>query len=286
VHLSDYFPTILDREFSRETPQAVRELQGMGDELRARTGNNAVVANLCAYLIGATRARDGANERTAWLLQSFKRPEEIEELRRIYGPRFILFGVHVPEVVRQRSQAHRWQRWAPVTSQRFEAEATKDIRRDEHDATDVHGQALRGTFAESDFFIDARTDARLKATLPRAIRLIFGEPFEPPERDEQAMYHAFVAGLRSAEMGRQVGAAIVNKDGDVLAVGTNEAPSGRAGLYWSPDQPDGRDFAQQPPLDSNSLWQRRIARELLVRMATTGWPRTIGSRNRRRRSSI
>jgi cytidine deaminase len=272
IHLSDYFPAILGKEdFKRESPDAVRALQEMGDQLRAQAGSNAILAHLSAYLIGATRARDGAEDRTAWLLQSFKRPEEIELLRRIYGPRFILLGIHVPEPLRHRSQAHRWQRWASVTSRRFEEEATTDIRRDEHDPVAAYGQALRRTFAESDFFIDARTDARLKETLPRAIRLVFGEPFEPPVRDEQAMYHAFTAGLRSAEMGRQVGAAVVNSDGDVLTVGANEVPSGRGGLYWSPDQPDGRDFAQQPPLDSNSLWQRRIARELLVRMAESEW---------------
>jgi cytidine deaminase len=243
----------------------------MGDELREKTETNAILGSLSAYLIGATRASEEPRGRTAWLLQSFKRPEEINELRRIYGARFILLGVHAPEAVRQRSQAHRWQRWASDTTRRYEEEATADIRRDEHDPQVRHGQALRRTFAEADFFIDARTDAKLKETLPRAIRLIFGEPFEPPVRDEQAMYHAFTAGLRSAEMGRQVGAAIVKPEGDVLAVGTNEVPSGKGGLYWSPDQPDGRDFAQQPPLDSNSLWQRRIAREVLVRMATTNW---------------
>jgi len=147
----------------------------------------------------------------------------------------------------------------------------KNARRDEHDPGVTYGQELRRAFAQADFFIDARTDERLKDTLPRVIRVIFAEPFEPPQRDEQAMYHAFTAGMRSAEMGRQVGAAIVSPQGDVVAVGTNEVPAGEGGLYWSPDQPDGRDFAQQPPLDSNTVWQRRIARELVIAMANSGW---------------
>jgi deoxycytidylate deaminase len=271
VHLSEYFSTILTGEpFLRETPDATRKLQGMGDELRKRTAND-VLATLAAYLIGATRARDHPPSRTAWLVQSFKRPEEIQAMRAIYGPRFILVGVHVPEVIRHRAGARRWQRWAAVTTRRYEEEATTDIRRDEHDPAVTYGQELRLAFAEADFFIDARTDARLKDTLPRVIRLIFAEPFEPPQRDELAMYHAFTAGLRSAEMGRQVGAAIVSPQGDVVAVGTNEVPAGDGGLCWSPDQPDGRDFAQQPPLDSNTVWQRRIARELVVTMAKSGW---------------
>lgn len=271
IHLSRYFATILKREdFRQETPDATRQLQQMGDDLRHRTAND-VLATLAAYLIGATRARTKFYTRTAWLVQSFKRPEEITAMRAMYGPRFILLGIHVPEVMRRRTGARRWQRWAAVTSLKYEEEATTDIRRDEHDPARTYGQELRQTFAQSDFFLDARSEARLKDTLPRTVRLIFEEPFEPPVRDEQAMYEAFAAGLRSAEMGRQVGAAIISRAGDLIAVGTNEVPSGKGGLYWSPDLPDGRDFAQQPPYDSNTLWQRRIARELLASMAKSGW---------------
>jgi cytidine deaminase len=270
IRLSSYFGDILGEDIPAESPDRVRRLQEAGDTIRGKTHDDAILARLSAYMISYVRTRDGARKRTAWLLQSFKRREEIQELRRIYGTRFIALGIHVPEPLRRRSQAHRWQRWASVTSKRYEDEAARDIGRDAYDPTE-HGQDFRSAFAECDFFIDARTDARLNETLPRAIQLIFQEPFVPPHRDEQAMYHAFAAGLRSAEMGRQVGAAIVTPAGEVLAVGTNEVPSGRGGLYWSPDQPDGRDFAQQPPLDSNTLWQRRISRELLSRMAETQW---------------
>ncbi|MDQ3740932.1 MAG: deaminase [Actinomycetota bacterium] len=272
VHLSDYFASMIgDTSFRKESPHGTRRLQDMGDLLRRETGDKSVLAKLAIYLIAAERYRRRLRGRQAWLVVSLKRPEEVDQLRAVYGPRFILLGVHVPEVLRRRTAAHRWQRWAPDTSQKYEDEATRDIRRDEHDPDVSHGQALRRTIALADFFIDARTDARLKETLPRTIRLIFGEPFEPPHRDEQAMYHAFTAGLRSAEMGRQVGAAIMSPSGEILVVGTNEVPAGCGGLYWSPDQPDGRDFALQPPLDSNTLWKRRIARELVVRMAKHEW---------------
>ena len=145
------------------------------------------------------------------------------------------------------------------------------MHRDYMDSAVAYGQGVRDTFSLADFFVDARSEASLSEVVPRMVRLIFGDAFAPPYRDEQAMYHAFTAGLRSAEMGRQVGAAIVSKQGDLLAVGTNDVPSGSGGLYWSPDQPDGRDFARQPPLDSNTLWQRRVARELLAQMSRGGW---------------
>jgi len=276
VHLSNYLSSIFGRgEFKRERPQATRELQDMGDELREKTGNKAVLADLAVYLIASLRSREPEGQpRIAWLIRSLKRPEEVLALRQLYGPRFILLGLHVPEPVRRKNAQKRWQRWANVTSQRFEEEATVDIRRDELDRQSDYGQAVRNTMATADFFIDGRSKESVEATLPRAVHLIFGEPFEPPRREEQAMYHAFTAGLRSAEMGRQVGAAIISCDGDLLVVGTNEVPAAGGGLYWSPDQPDGRDFAQDPPFDSNTLWQRRISRELLVRMRQKGWLNT------------
>ncbi len=249
VHISNYFPAALGiTDFAQERPEAMRDLQDMGDKLRRETDRNDVVALLGVYLMAAKR-RGVTDERTAWLLRSFKRPEEIELLRRIYGPRFILLSLHVPEVLRRRDAERRWQRWAPQTSLRYEEEATRDIRRDEEDRTVDYGQAVRETFAAADFILDGRSRGRLQATIARCVRLMFAEPFEPPQRDEQAMFHAFTAALRSSEMGRQVGAAIVDQDGDVLAVGTNDVPTGRGGLYWSPDEPDHRDFAEEPPVD-------------------------------------
>jgi deoxycytidylate deaminase len=273
VHLSNYFSHMLGKgEFQREIPNATRMLQDMGDEIRKKTGLNDIAAQLAVFLIAGKRAKaDSKTNRVAWLVRSLKREEEVTTLRRLYGARFLLLSLHVPEPRRRRSLENRWERWANVTSKRFDTEAMVDIHRDDLDRAVGHGQAFRDTFSLADFFIDGRSEASLTDVVPRTVRLIFGEPFVPPYREEQAMYHAFTAGMRSAEMGRQVGAAIISKPGDLLSVGTNDVPSGLGGLYWSPDQPNGRDFALQPPVDSNTLWQRRIARELLVKMAHTGW---------------
>jgi deoxycytidylate deaminase len=272
VHLSDAFPTLLGRAFNPKSPDATRQLQDMGDELRQKLGHQRALAQLSAYLVAEERQRlDSKQNRTAWEIRSLRRPEEVEELRRIYGARFILIGVHVPEGIRLRTASNRRRRWSPTTSAHFDVDAIEDLRRDEDDPSLPYGQAMRRTFSLADFFVDARSPTKLKQTLERVIQLIFEEPFMPPTRDEHAMYLAYAAALRSAEMGKQVGAAIMAASGDVLAVGTNEVPSGKGGLYWSPDEPDGRDFVMEPPVDSNTEWQRRVTRELLVRMAEQGW---------------
>lgn len=276
IHLSNYFPLLLGEDaFPRENPEATRNLQNMGDTLRGTTGLNDVAARVAVFLIAGKRAKtDESHSRVVWLIRSLKRSEEVETLRRIYGPRFVLFALHVPELQRQKNLMNRWERWANIPSTHFDAEALTDLHRDYSDPAVRYGQGVRDTFSLADFFVDGRSKASLKAVIPRVVQLIFGEAFVPPLREEQGMYHAFAAGLRSAEMGRQVGAALMNRAGDVVSVGTNDVPSGMGGLYWSPDQPDGRDFARQPPLDSNTVWQRRIAREMLVRMGETRWANT------------
>ena len=55
------------------------------------------------------------------------------------------------------------------------------------------------------------------------------------------MFQAAAAMRRSAELGRQVGAAICTKAGDVVTVGTNEVPKAGGGLYWEGDEPDARE---------------------------------------------
>lgn len=53
---------------------------------------------------------------------------------------------------------------------------------------------------------------------------------EVPTCAEAAMYDAAAAGAASACMSRQVGAAIVSKDGELIAVGRNDAPKFGGGL--------------------------------------------------------
>lgn len=267
IHLSDFFPEVLSQAFSEDSPNATRRLQDMGDELRRRGGLDAI-ARLAVFLIAAHRQRlEGEPERIAWLIRSLRRPEEVHYLRQVYGPRFILLGIHVPESRRLANLTDRRRRVSPTTSGPFDVEAIEDIRRDEQDLTKPYGQSMRTTFAEADFVVDARSQQRLRDTLPRVVEVIFGDPFVTPTREEQAMYQAYAAGLRSAEMGRQVGAAVIDRHGELLSIGTNEVPAGGGGLYWYPDEPDGRDFAQPVPVDSNTEWKRRVAREVLVRLS-------------------
>jgi cytidine deaminase len=74
------------------------------------------------------------------------------------------------------------------------------------------------------------------------VAILFGHPFVTPTREEFGMFQAKAAALRSADLSRQVGAAITTRSGDVIAVGTNEVPRAGGGLYWPGDDGDARDF--------------------------------------------
>jgi deoxycytidylate deaminase len=90
--------------------------------------------------------------------------------------------------------------------------------------------------------------------------VLFGHPNRTPTRDEVGMFYAAAAARRSAELGRQVGAAICTEGGSLVAVGTNEVPRAGGGLYWEGDADDAREFTKGS--DTNDLRKRQIAEEV------------------------
>jgi deoxycytidylate deaminase len=215
-------------------------------------------------MAGRRRRLDSDHPRRAWLVRSLRRPEEVQFLRQVYRPRFVLLGIHAPEALRLHNLTNRRREKSPSTSGPFEVGAIEDIKHDEQDVTVPDGQSMRTTFAEADFVVDSRSDEALKATLGRTIDILFGDPFATPTSDEQAMAHAYAAGVRSAEMGRQVGAALVDARGDIIATGTNEVPSGggaSTGPVVSPTTVTSRSRCRSTPTQSgNAVWRGSCSR--------------------------
>jgi deoxycytidylate deaminase len=195
------------------------------------------------------------SSRHAYIIRSLKRPEEVRTLRDIYGDALIVVGAHPNEEVRREDLS--WEvaestvRAGPTDLSRPEAEEL--IARDQREnANTKYGQQLSEAFPLADVFVDASHPDRLKKSVGRFVELLFGYQFHTPTRAEYGMHHAFGAALRSADLSRQVGAAIVDDDGEVVALGTNEVPKPDGGLYWEPspereprrqpDPEDRRDF--------------------------------------------
>ncbi len=87
--------------------------------------------------------------------------------------------------------------------------------------------------------------------LQRLVKIVMHDGIERPEVSETAMHHAYSAQMRSSCLSRQVGAALMDRDGNLLSTGTNEAPKAGGGVY-------GESFDADPakaPLDQRCAYR-------------------------------
>jgi deoxycytidylate deaminase len=89
-------------------------------------------------------------------------------------------------------------------------ESTALIARDQSEGDEL-GQQLRNTFTLSDVFVQSGDEKQLD----RFLDIVFGHPFSTPTPDEQAMFLAYGASMRSGQLARQVGAVIVSAIGEI-----------------------------------------------------------------------
>lgn len=244
---------------------AFRQLTGRGDALAV-----SAISAIRDERAGETGDEGLPRDRHAYILRSLKHPREVETLRRIYGRRFFLISASAPKDVILKTLASKIasSRHSPKSTDYLDR-AQALIQKDEKEREQILGQNLRDTFPMGDLFISVTPSGDFKESLIRFIEAIFGYQFHTPRKEEYGMFHAQAAALRSAALGRQVGAAIGTSGGDIIAVGTNEVPRGGGGLYWDGDHPDVRDhqLGQDP---SNGL-QRRVLGDLLSLLKGAGW---------------
>jgi deoxycytidylate deaminase len=191
--------------------------------------------------------------RTAHVILSLKRPEEVSTLRKVYGDGFFLIGVFATEKERLDSLIERN---AP------KRDAIAVIKRDEEELADEYGQQTRETFHLADVFVQLK-GGKFNDELSRFFQLVFASPYVTPTQQEHAMFLAYASSLRSGQLGRQVGAAITTKRGDVLAVGCNDVPRPGGGLYW-PDSNDNRDHILG--FDMNDRHRSKILEQLIAKL--------------------
>jgi deoxycytidylate deaminase len=190
--------------------------------------------------------------RTAHILLSLKRPDEVATLRKVYGDGFFLIGVFATEKERLEFLLNR---------NVAKNDALTLIKTDS-DESDPFGQHTRATFHLSDVFVQFK-DRAYERELERFFDLVFSHPFLTPTRREHAMFLAYGSSLRSSQLGRQVGAAITARSGDVLSVGCNDVPKPGGGLYW-PEPDDQRDHTLG--FDTNDRQRDKISDLLVTRL--------------------
>lgn len=218
---------------------------------------------------GKEHPADKPLDRTAYVLTSLKTEEEVEALRNIYGSAFFLVSIYSSEEERRENLARK------IADTRHDSDHLKHLARAQEliardrDEGERFGLRVRDTFPLGDVFVRYGDKSELQPQIRRFVELLFGNPFLTPTRDEFGMFLAAGTALRSADLARQVGAAITTEEGDLISVGCNDVPKNGGGLYWEGDPGEKRDF--RLGYDSSATNKVSALAEFLCRMKAAGW---------------
>lgn len=263
--LNNGFPSISATEAELKNKyRAAHECQNAGNELRKRFGHD-ILAIWAASEIAEHRRRI-KEDRIVYLIDSLKHPAEVHLLREFYGNMFHLFGVICPKPVREKRLIE--------AKQMSEEEAATIITRDKQEE-EPWGQKMVHTLKESDFLVrnTMKNIVTLKDRIDRFARLIMGDPTLTPSIHEFGMYVAQSAALRSSCISKQVGAAIVDPNGNVIATGRNDVPKFGGGLYSHEDEGmehDARCYVHPDQTCRNSENVTRLKCEILEQLKEAG----------------
>ncbi len=263
IRLSDYLdaygdlPTLAPVE-SDPADARLTALMNRGNELRELIRRGDALVMHAAADINQKRPEGPPRslEKQAFILHQLKHPDEVLLLRRVYGDAFHLIGIYTPQKVRLE--------YLNVRRGITEESAKSLIDRDAGEEI-TFGQQVTKTYHLADFFIEAPgidedAESAVRDQMQRYFDLLFGRRITTPTRDEYGMYLAHSAALRSGDLSRQVGAAILSKPGEVLGLGANEVPAAGGGQYWASQDPD-RDLERG--FDANERMKLECLREIL-----------------------
>lgn len=221
-------------------------LQDMGDELRDKN-EKSFVAQLAINQINIIRNKSieeqeivnvgdediaKTDSKFVYVIDQFKNPEEVNLFKEIYSDAFYLIGLLRNE--NQRKQNLKDERIS-------EEDVSKLMIRDKK--SKKHGQNTEATILQSDYFIkNIDNNNELRKEVRRFIDLMHGANNITPTYDEIGMHNAYSASFGSACLSRQVGAAIMDDNGNILSTGCNDVPKFGGGLYHFDDNNDMRCF--------------------------------------------
>ncbi|MBV9180243.1 MAG: cytidine deaminase [Acidobacteria bacterium] len=258
IRLSDEFEDVLT-QLHAPLPDsgsgAAAEMRSkilLGNQIRRLTQND-VLALIAAAKIASLRAEVEKGDPKprpleAHVIATLKHPKEVETLRRVYGAGFFLIGIASSEDERQAYFRERAISADDATGL-IEIDAKEEFE---------YGQQTRDTFHLSDVFVSLKEH---RSQIGRFLDLLFGCPYQTPTAEESAMFQAYATSLRSGDLSRQVGAALISPEGDLLATGCNEVPKFGGGQYGT-EAGNQRDMVLG--YDSNEIEKMEMADRILA----------------------
>ena len=252
--ISDYKEVYKAKDRTPRFQEIMGKIKG-GDELREEYGNS-ILADLAIREIHNDRLsenptindeipniEDIQSRRVCYIVDSIKNIDELNLFRSIYKENFYLFSIYTPELERK-SLLHE-----------MSSDEIKTILDIDDKEGNSHGQNVRDTFVDADFFLRvSKTHSEdevekeklflneLRGKILRYLDLIFESGVTTPFKNESAMYFAKSAAGNSSCLSRQVGACITDEDGNFLSEGWNEVPSFGGSVYSNESNLDRRCF--------------------------------------------
>lgn len=242
--------------------ERIAEYQRLGDDLRQKSKEFGSVAGYMIREIKKIRDKSGDETKNVYILDSLKHPHEVDLLRHVYGNGFCLIGVGCRPDIRSLRLQTKLNIHSPD-----DLGLMVFVQRDAEDSENKFGQQVNDTFHRADYFVD-NTPSRENVedfTLPDEIKriydIVFTGEIHRPRSEERGMYHAQAAAMRSSCLSRQVGASIMDSNGELIAVGTNEVPKYGGGAYDESMENDDRCFRKRGEC-SNTVQQEAIIKDV------------------------
>ncbi len=215
-----------------------------------------------------------AKPKTAYIVRQLKREDEVELLRSVYGSKFLQISVSLDKDARIENLTNKLSRQHPgLSAEACEKTARELVATDEHQLDEdgsetTFGQQVGDIFHLGDFFLDGSDATKISSKVQHFIKAFFGDNKISPSIDEFGSYMAAAAALRSVDLSRQVGAAILTEHGDIVSMGCNEVPKAGGGNYWYDDDPRVRDIERGS--EQNSVERQRIIVDFFQKLQDSG----------------
>jgi len=239
-----------------------------GNALREKSQDDSILAALAIEEICQHREKRNNNVQKpyAYIIRQFKRTEELDLCRRVYGKFFFQISVFSSKQKRREVLASKFADSSHKNEESaFYNKADELIQIDEDEIETSHGQRVSKAFHQADFIINADLEASYDDQVNRFLDLTFGNNRISPTPDEYGMYTAKASALRSLDLSRQVGAAIFSNDQEIISMGCNEVPKGGGGTYWPiPGVTDARDHTKNE--DPNEKRKKNNVYDFLWRL--------------------
>lgn len=255
-------PLIRDDKYARYTSYIE-----YGNQLRKEFNDDSILAlGAISEIIKKRKEHlgdSGLPEKTAFIIRQFKRREEIELLRSVYGEQLFQISIYSRQTARTENLSEVFAKDAKQgIIDPFRPRAEEIINIDRDDVDKEHGQQIGKIFHDADYIVDVDQESeKIGTQINRFCDLLFGANNISPNHDEYGLRLATNAALRSIDLSRQVGAAIFDENQQIASLGSNEVPKGLGGTYWCDDDFDAREYKKGR--DSNEDRKTELILEVL-----------------------